>query len=293
VTIRYNVVDQAGDQPKAQATGLLTEEPKPLEISLGDDSDLPIPLAGERSPLESNQKSDVAADAIPLADGPDHLPVVGQSFDSSSSLSIKSENSKAGESKSDKRNSDIDSLIPLADETPTPMPEPPREKPAPSLPVVAEAKEEDRLPVEMDSASEEDEIEDIGVLETPTAKSAQTPEAPAEPEPRRKIEINMSEADVEEQLAEPEDQKLAEEPAPQESTEAPSTQHITNLVGDIAEKAQELETAWRDYSHGHDGDGEHPGSIPDQLQWPSKAHLEDEEQDHSSERQARKEKSVD
>jgi len=296
--IRYSVLDEAGDGPKAQATNSLEEEPKPLEISLGDDSDLPIPLIKEKNARETEKEPEVATDAIPLADEaddePDHLPVVGESFDSSSSLSIKSKDSKAGDAKADKRNSDIDSLIPLADEAPAPMPEPPQEKPAPSVPVVAEAKDqdEDRLPVEIDSSPEEKELEDIGVLETPIAKSAEATEPPADPEPQRKIEINMSEADVEEQLAEPEDKKAPEEAASQEPSEAPSAQHITNLVGEIAEKAQELETAWRDYSHGHEGDadGEHPGAISDELQWPSKAHLED---DHSSDREPRKEKSVD
>lgn len=297
--IRYSVLDEAGDGPKAHATDSLLEEtkeePRPLEISLGDDSDLPIALAGEETPVESNKKVEAAADAIPLADEPDHLPVVGQSFDSSSSLSIKSKDSSAIDSKVDKRNSDIDSLIPLAEEAPTPMPEPPQERPAASAPVVAEPKDEDRLPVEIESASEEEELEDIGVLETPIAKSAEAREAhevPAEQGPQRKIEINMSEADIEEQLGEPVDQKVPEEAASQEPSEAPSAQHITNLVGEIAEKAQELETAWRDYSHGHDGDadGEHPGTISDELQWPSKGHLEE---DKSSDRQTRKEKSFD
>jgi len=293
--IRYSVLDEAGDEPKPHAADSLIEqtkdEAKPLEISLRDDSDLPIALAGEERPPKAEEKREAAADAIPLADEPDHLPVVGQAFDSSSSLSIKSKDSNAIDSKVDKRNSDIDSLIPLMDEAPTPMPEPPQEKPAPSEPVVAEAKDkdEDRLPVEIESASEEEELEDIGVLEPPTAKSAETP---ADPGPQRKIEINMSEADIEENLAEPQDQKVPEEAASQEPSEPPSTQRITNLVGEIAEKAQELETAWRDYSHGHDGDadGEHPGAISDELQWPSKGHLEE---DHSSDRQPRKEKSVD
>jgi len=298
--IRYSLLDEAGDEPKPHALDALGEETedeaKPLEISLGDDSDLPIALAGEDSPPKVEDKREAAADAIPLADEPDHLPVVGQAFDSSSSLSIKSKDSKAGDSNADKRNSDIESLIPLVDEAPAPTPEPPQEKPAPSVPVVAEAKdqEEDRLPVEIDSSSEEKELEDIGVLETPIAKSVEAPETPVEPEPQRKIEINMSEADVEEQLAEPEDKKAPEEAASQEPSEAPSAQRITNLVGEIAEKAQELETAWRDYSHGHDGDGEadgeHPGAISDELQWPSKTHLEE---DQSSDRQPRKEKSVD
>lgn len=294
--IRYSVLDEAGNEPKPHALDALVEETedeaKPLEISLGDDSDLPIALAGEERPPRAQEKREAAADVIPLADEPDHLPVVGESFDSSSSLSIKSKGSNTIDSKADKRNSDIDSLIPLADEAPTPIPEPPQEGPAASALVVAEAKDEDRLPVEIESGSEEEELEDVGVLETPTANSAQTPEAPAEPEPQRKIEINMSEADVEEQLTEAKSQKRPEESAAQEPAEAPGTQRITNLVGEIAEKAQELETAWRDYSHGHDGDadGEHPGAISDELQWPSKAHLEE---DHSSDRQPRKEKSLD
>lgn len=301
VKIRYSVIDQAGDEPKAHSSEVLEEEAKPLEISLGDDSDLPIPLVKEQIARETEKNREAAADAIPLADEaedePDHLPVVGESFDSSSSLSIKSEDSKAGDLAPEKSESKIDSLIPLADEVPTPMPEPPQERPAASAPVVAEPKDEDRLPVEIESASEEEELEDIGVLETPMAKSAEAPEAhevPAEQGPQRKIEINMSEADIDEQLAEPQDQKLPEESVAEKPSEPPSAQHITNLVGEIAEKAQELETAWRDYSHGHDsdgdGEGEHPGSISDELQWPSRGHLEE---DKSSDRQPGKEKSVD
>ena len=238
------------------------------------------------------QKREAAPDAIPLADEPDHLPVVGQAFDSSSSLSIKPKGSNAIDSKADKRNSDIDSLIPLADEAPTPMPELPQERPAASAPVVAEAKDEDRLPVEIDLASEEEELEDIGVLEPPTAKSVEAREAPADSGPQRKIEINMSEADVEEQLAEPGDQKAPEESTGQETVEAPGTQRITNLVGEIAEKAQELETAWRDYSHGHDGDGDHPGTDSQESERTSKAGREDNEREGSPDQQARKEKSV-
>ncbi len=293
VTIQYNVVDQAGDQPKAQANDLLTEEPKPLEISLGDDSDLPIALAGEEIPPGSNKNSAAAADAIPLADEPDHLPVVGQSFDSSSSLSIKSEDSKAGSSKLSERAAEIDSLIPLAEEASPPQP-PPDKAPA-SEPVIAEATEDDRLPVEMDSYFEAADLADVAAPETAREEAADPPAPRAEPQPQRKIEINMSEADIEDEiaeLAEPEDSEMPEEAALQEHNEIPSPQRITNLVGEIAEKAQELETVWRDYSHGHNGDGDHPGADSQELDRPSKAQDADEHE-RTSNLQSGKEKSVD
>lgn len=296
VTIRYSVLDQAEDQSKLETADSSAQEPKPLEMDLDDDSDLPIPLVGEEKLVEIDKKSEQAADAIALKeesqDEHDHLPVVGESFDSSSSLSIKSEDSKAGKSAPEKGVSEIDSLIPLVEESP--LPKPPAEKPTASLPVAETKKQvDDRPPVERDSSPELDDLAEFAAPPTPRVEAADLPAPLAEPEPQRKIEINMSEADIEDEIAEPEEKKAPEEAAAQELSENRGPQHITHLVGEIAEKAEELKSAWKDYSQGHDGDGEHPGSNAEEFQWPSKADLKDDEPDHSSDPQIRKEKSMD
>ncbi|HEX5242588.1 MAG TPA: FHA domain-containing protein [Tepidisphaeraceae bacterium] len=296
VTIRYNVLDQAEDQSKLEIADSLAQEPKPLEMDLDDDSDLPIPLVGEEKLVEGVKKSEPAADAIALKeealDEHDHLPVVGESFDSSSSLSIKSEDSKAVKSAPERGASEIDSLIPLAEESPSPKP--PAEKPTASLPV-AEAKEEevDRLTVERESSPELDDLAEFAAPSTRHVEAADLPAPLAEPEPQRKIEINMSEADIEDEIAEPEEKKAPEDAASGAAPENPGPQRITHLVGEIAEKAEELKSAWKDYSQGHDTEGEHPGATSEELQWPSKADLEDHEPGRSSDPQIRKEKSMD
>ncbi len=135
---------------------------------------------------------------------------------------------------------------PLLEDKPAPEPV---EKPAP----VMEKKLEPELdgkpaPIQQDEESPE------------PALSPREPKA-APPEPMKvqvSIDINATARAIE---TGPEEAAAQSAPAP------PPVERITELVGDIAGKAQELETAWRDYRDSGPIEETHPGSAQASKDW--------------------------